>query len=672
MDFQTNQKRARHETAWLILLLTLGSIGTIITIGVLASAWFYIELGTEIGIRVFAAAASLTAIGILLSAVVRNAQVRNGGGLYMAASMGGWPIDFNTRDSAEKQLVNIVEELSIATGIPAPTLFVLRDEPGINALAAGWDIRHAAIGVTQGALRHLTRTEMQAVIAHEFSHIVNGDTQVKTRIVGWVYGIASIAVLGKTLVRNASRSVHGSPQLALISIVAGSVLVVIGSIGAWFARLGQAAITREREHLADASAVEYTRDPDALAGAFLKMGALGEHNRILTPHATEAAHLFLEAPFKNALATHPPLKQRLLAVLPSWDGRWPEFESVKQSVNTKHDISFEGFALPEIPGLSGNLAESAQNIPGISTSPLGPMLTSAVILDAVGSSGSSTLSPTDSGFESPRVGRPTSAHMEQARLILASIPQETKDFLHTREGAVASVIGMLISREPSTRPHELERASAVSGFDAESLDAASQLINSLDRPLQLPCFDIALHSIRETPPDFQAALLQTIRDFSTSSPDIDLFRWMLRRTVIRHLDDDQNNAGSGNLHLEWLAPQAGAVYSVISIFNSAGPDAREQAFMAAHDASGLPQPDEMPAESALRVERLDLALDKLAEMTIESREAFIRGAIAAIDLDDHTSLDEGELIRVIADAVRLPIPPLLPKRTETASGGLAA
>ena len=677
MDFHAHQKHAKEGTARLIFLLCLGTMAMVLTLSVLASAWFYVRLGADIGTKVFLVAAPVSAAGILLSAVVKNAQVRNGGGRYLAASLGGWPIDFNTRDQAERQLVNIIEEISIASGVPAPTLFVLRDEPGINAFAAGWNSDNAAIGVTHGALRHLTRNELQAVIAHEFSHIANGDTQVKTRVLGWVYGIASVAILGKILLRSlrptGNKFTADIRAIVVIGTI-GSVLVALGSLGTWFARRGQAAISREREHLADASAVEYTRDPDSLAGALLKIGALGEQNQLLTPHAEEAAHLFFESPFTTSHATHPPLTQRVLALLPSWDRRWPELQAVKQSVNIRHDISLDGAALPEIPGLPGSSAEAAQRIPGISSTPLGPILGTSLVL---GAAAGAHATPNEPGpgqlFEIPQLGPPTSAHIDHARHLLANIPQRTKDFLHTRQGAVAAVVGLLVSQDPAIRPEELGRAGELSGFDAQSLNDASTVISSLDRALQLPCVDIALHSIRETPDDFQQALVEVVRNFTTSSPDTDLFRWMLRRVVIRHLTDGGDD---GSMHddrnLNSLQREAAVVYSMVALFNSAGPAARDDAFLAAHRSAGLPRPSEIPTGSAMSVGNLDAALDRLSEMSHDSRIAFVEGAIAAIAMDGKIDIDEAELIRVVADSVRLPLPPLLPATGTKIAGGLAA
>ena len=673
MDFQRNQEIARRGTARLVFFLALGTLAIVITLGVLASAWFYVKVSPQAAFIVFLVTTPITLVFVGLSAIIKNARVRHGGGKYLAASLGGWPVQPYTKDVGEKRLINIVEEIAVAAGAPVPTAFVLRDEPGINAFAAGWTPDSSAIGVTAGALRHLTRSELQAVVAHEFSHITNGDTQVKTRVLGWVYGIASITVFGKTFLRKAT---HGAGRIAglhgvVVAAIIGVALVIVGASGTWFARLGQAAISREREHLADASAVEFTRDPDSLAGALLKIGALGSANSLFTPHAEEAAHLFFETPFSRSHATHPPLKQRIRELLPSWDSRWPSLASVKQSVNEGHDISVDGFALPEIPGLPTMVAKAAQtSIPGVDATPLGPILGTAFIAEVASNGGGQAepkpaLSPS-TGFEKPKLGAPTQTHIEYAQTLLARIPQETKDYLHTNNGAVAAIVGLLVSRDGALRPGELHRASEVSGFEPEYLDQASNVISSLDRPLQLPAIEIALSAFRDTPADVQRELVTVIRNFTTSSPDTDLFRWMLRRVVLRHLVDANDHEPPSSEHgLAALRPEAGIVYSVVASFNSSGEQAIEDAFFAAHRGAKLPRPSQIPVGASLGVDNLDAALDRLSEMSDKNRIAFVEGAIAAVLTDAHTSADEAELLRAIADAVRVPMPLILPLEMPT-------
>ena len=638
-----------------------------------------------------AVAAPLTALGIGGTSAVKSSQIRSGGGSYLATSLGGWAVDFNTHDPAEKQLVNIVEEIAIASGMPVPAVFVLRDEPGINAFAAGWNSDNAVIGVTRGALQHLNRAELQGVIAHEFSHIANGDTKVKTRIIGWVFGIAALTYLGKVLFRavgwgagSRRRDGRQDARAVMVMVAIGITLIVIGSVGTWFARMIQAAVSRQREHLADASAVQYTRDPSGLAGALLKIGGMGRDNSITSAHAEEAGHLFFESPFRNSHATHPPLEQRIRALMPEWDGEFPRVTAVPDWATSNDSIAdadgtLAGPRIPAWPRLArrcpawvapARARRSIRSLARPSSSAVQAVAPLAERQHPPDRAEHLHLRSTRTGSTTPArraskpqrwARRPTPTSTTHASCWLASPKRSRTTSTPDRVRLPPSSTARLTR---SSRAGTGTRAGAtMTSFTAEYLDQASTVISSLDRPLQLPAIDIALHSIRETPPDYHDALTNVIRELESSSPDRDLFRWMLRRVMLRHLEDvDDNGRMRNDLVLDQLAEEAAIVYAVVSTFNSSGPDFAQGAFLVALSEAQLPRPASMPSGAALAVERVDASLDRLAHMTYDSRVAFVKGAIAAVRHDALTTADEAELIRVIADAVRLPMPPMLPVR----------
>ena len=337
MDFTTHRHEAKQNTVVLVALLAMGILAIVAAVSVVFTLLFSYASDGPDPIAVITLAAPITAVAVIGTSLIKSAQIRGGGGAYVARSMGGRKIDMNTRDLGERRLVNVVEEMTIASGAPAPELFVLDDEPSINAFAAGWTADRAAIGVTRGALDQLDRRELQGVIAHELSHITNGDTRVKTRIVGWVFGIAVLTVLGRVLLHQmwwAPRRRGRDDSSGFILIAAGVALLVIGAIGTLFARLVQAAVSRQREYLADATAVQYTRDPSGIGSALMKIGGSGSASRIRTAHATEADHLFFTASFSSALATHPPLPDRIRRLVPSWDGRFIETTAPEATPDT--------------------------------------------------------------------------------------------------------------------------------------------------------------------------------------------------------------------------------------------------------------------------------------------------------------------------------------------------
>lgn len=325
MDFTTHRHEAKQNTALLVALLAMGVLAIVSAVSVVFTVLLSYASDGPDPIAVITVVAPVTAFAVIGTSLIRSAQIRGGGGAYVATSMGGRKIDADTRDLAERRLVNVVEEMTIASGAPMPELFVLDRESSINAFAAGWTADRAAIGVTRGALDRLDRRELQGVIAHELSHITNGDTRVKTRIVGWVFGIAVLTVLGRVLLHQmwwAPRRRGRDDRSGFLLIAAGAALLVIGSIGTLFARLVQAAVSRQREYLADATAVQYTRDPSGIGSALMKIGGSGGSSRIRSAHATETDHLFFTSSFSSALASHPPLHDRILRLVPSWDGRF--------------------------------------------------------------------------------------------------------------------------------------------------------------------------------------------------------------------------------------------------------------------------------------------------------------------------------------------------------------
>ncbi len=693
MDFQTRQEEAQQNTTKLIAILALGVISIIAVVSVLMTALLYYGSGEFQPLSAIAVAAPVTTVGVVGASLVKSSQIKGGGGAYVATSMGGRPVDFNTLDPAEKQLANVVEEIAIASGMPVPALFVLDEEPGINAFAAGWTADNAAIGVTRGALQQLNRRELQGVIAHEFSHIRNGDTRVKTRIIGWVFGIAVITVLGRILLHHlwwAPRSRNSKDNSAMIMVAAGVGLLVIGSVGTLFARMVQAAVSRQREYLADASAVQYTRDPSGIGEALMKIGGMGTENKIRAAHATEAGHLFFSTAIGSSLATHPPLKDRIRRLLPDWNG---EFEAPRPTWVESRGPS------PSASGAGGNRAGNGNGwgealpgqvaIPGMPDLGLPGPLGGAAIL-AAGSAGTGdprtgdphagsapTTEPdrrpppppppppppgpqAGSGFAPPSFDGPTDAHIDHARDLLARIPESVQNYLHTRQGAVAAVVGLLVSADPKMRPDQLEAAGDRVGIAPDYLDAASRVITDLHRSLQLPAIDIALHSIRELPYEYKLNLAETIRAIENSRHDQDLFRWTLRRVMLRHLED-QHDDGSAvhDKRLSDLKPEVLTVYGVIAWFNSSGSAETQSAFDAALGSVGAPATPVPPIEE-LTFDRLDEALERLSRLDRPGREAFVGGATVAVLHDGKTTVEEAELIRVVADAVRLPVPPLLP------------
>jgi len=246
--------------------------------------------------------------------------------------MGGREITKATTDYRERRYLNIVEEMSLASGVPMPKVFVMDDESGVNAFAAGYSPKDAAVAVTKGALDVFNRAELQAVIGHEFSHILNGDMRINIRLISLLFGILCVSLIGQLAFRFAAVSTRGSRgnnrnggAAVLVIVLAGAAIWLLGSLGVLFARMMQAAVSRQRENLADASAVQFTRDPGAMADALKVIGASAGKGYLANAETSEIAHmLFADGLRMNFFATHPPLIQRIRAIEPTFDGKFDE------------------------------------------------------------------------------------------------------------------------------------------------------------------------------------------------------------------------------------------------------------------------------------------------------------------------------------------------------------
>lgn len=339
MDFFGQQARARTKTTALVLYFVLAVI--VIVAAVYAASLLILHF-TQLPVDAGAPAALASwrsiapwdpqlfggvvvgTLGVVLAGAAYKFLRLARGGSEVAEELGGRLLAADPTNADERRLRNVVEEMALAAGVPVPKIYVLDNDAGINAFAAGHSAADAAIGITRGGMSLLTRDELQGVIGHEFSHLLNGDMRLNIRIMGVLFGIVCLTVIGRVLLYARGGGRGRGPMVLL-----GVALLVIGALGVLFGRLIQAALSRQREMLADASAVQFTRNPAGLAGALRKIGSVGA--RIDSPHAGEASHMFFEnglgKPAFGWLATHPPLAERIRAIDPSWDGRFDTVDS---------------------------------------------------------------------------------------------------------------------------------------------------------------------------------------------------------------------------------------------------------------------------------------------------------------------------------------------------------
>lgn len=326
-NFFERQDKARRATRWLVLWFALAVLGTAAAIYAVAMiALGYTDMvpdGTYWNPEIFAYAFGGTLLLVGGASFFKSLEFGSASGEMIARELGGVAVNPSAAEPARQRLVNVVQEMSIASGVPMPKIFILEREQSINAFAAGTQIENAAIAVSRGALDKLSRDELQAVVGHEFSHILNGDMRINVKLISWIFGLVALSLVGRILMQSAmlsgnSRSRKNDGVQALVFI--GLAILVIGSISQFFASIIQAAISRHRERLADASATQFTRNPIALANALSRIG--GDSSRLRSPHASEYSHFFFASGVYSLFDTHPPLEERIRALNPAWDGRF--------------------------------------------------------------------------------------------------------------------------------------------------------------------------------------------------------------------------------------------------------------------------------------------------------------------------------------------------------------
>jgi Zn-dependent protease with chaperone function len=337
---------ARSLTTGLCILLAVAVLGTIVVsaLAVAGVAVFgsYAHLSATTNIRMPFAhwqqmyldrlrdAAILITLLVVGTAIFKSFMLAEGGGKSVARSMGGTRVGELDADPDRRRLRNIAEELAIATGLRTPPVYVLEEEPAINAFAAGFGGEDAVVGVTRGAVDRLKRNQLQGVVAHEFSHIINGDMRLNIRLLGFLTGIQAITFIAQYLLRlgmpvltasNGKSSSRRHPLGMILALVFGVVLWPIGQIGALFALLITSAVNRQREFLADASAVQYTRDPEGLREALIVLLQDECGGSLHGAAAQVASHMFFVGGmgWHQLIATHPPLEERIRR-LDSTDG----------------------------------------------------------------------------------------------------------------------------------------------------------------------------------------------------------------------------------------------------------------------------------------------------------------------------------------------------------------
>ncbi|MGQ0552617.1 MAG: M48 family metallopeptidase [Planctomycetota bacterium] len=652
MDFFEQQDLARRKTGRLLVLFALAVLAIIATT-------YCLVAGVMLASQSPSAAGDLLDWPLLLLVGLGTVAVVGGGSAYklkalaaggpaVAEHLGGKLLHGGNTDAAGRRLLNIVDEMAIASGVPAPQVYLLPDEEGVNAFAAGRSVDDAVIGVTRGAVRHLSRDELQGVVAHEFSHILNGDMRLNLRLMALLHGILVIGLAGQMLLRSLrfmrlsrNRRQGGGGVAAIVALGVG--LMVVGFAGVFFGNLIKAAVSRQREFLADASAVQFTRLPEGIAGALKRIGALSFGSRLRHPNAPEASHMFIAEAlprFSRLFATHPPLEERIRRLDPGWDGSWPE---LAPEVVAQH-LARAG------PGRKAFIAP--QDVP------LSVLAGSAL----------------------EQAGHPAQAHVDRARVLIASLPPQLAQALATPYGARAAVLALLLSSLPELRRKQFAllqmrpAGTPEAMFEQVLLKELQNLeasVARLDLALRLPVIELALPALRALSPTQAERYLQLAGQFIDIDQDVSLFEWMLRRQLRQHLLGARSGraAGRSPVLVDSLGSVRGAVRTVMAALvhaagdtentSGAGRAASLRAAEAAAEQLGLGDLS-LVATGDFAAAELDLALERLALLKPGPKGELLAACAACVSADRVVTTSEAELLRTLADALGVPVPPVLP------------
>jgi Zn-dependent protease with chaperone function len=630
-DFFTSQDNARKQTGRLVALFSFGVIATMVSLWLAlavpvavmgakgnggAPNWAGALGNWKLALAVFVVVGAIVGIVTLF----KLSQLSQGG-TKIAEMLGGQPIDPATRDPKERQLLNLVEEMSIASGVPVPPVYVMNDQ-SVNAFAAGPDPSRSVIGVTRGCMELLSRDELQGVIAHEYSHIFHGDTRINARTTAVIAGIMAVGLLGyimfrfvgPTIARSSGRGKNNpGPAIGLGIILMGLLVWAIGSLGMLFGRLIQAAISRQREFLADAAAVQYTRNPDGIAGALAK---IRDHYsaRIENPHASELNHFFFCTSLNTLFATHPPIDERIKRIV--------------------------AMGAMKVGAAEATRAATPASTPRTA---------------AAGTMGGGTAGFAPATAAIAHAGTLDPGGIERARSFRSSLPDQLVEAARSPEGARAICYAIARRTAGHERCDQLVGASDTAAY--RTYAAIAVPVAELRADAQLALADLAAPSLAALGHANYLRFRETLSGAIRSDGQVDLREWALVKCLERNVE---RRFVKGAVPARGkIGTHAGVVRAMLAIVAGATHDAAtaERAYGAGLAVVGFTD-RAMPAASERTLDRLNTAVQALSTIEFTERARLLEACATAAAHDGRISADEHLIVRAVADALDVPMPAL--------------
>jgi Zn-dependent protease with chaperone function len=653
MDFFQRQDQARRKTKWLILYFSLAVISMIVMIygiALIASAYIVSRphhyFGDYSQSPQFSfwdpkllAEVALGTLAVIFCGTTYKTLALSGGGGAVAESLGGRLVASNTTDPDERKLLNVVEEMAIASGVPMPQVYVLDDEKGINAFAAGHTSSDAVVAVTHGCIKLLSRDELQGVLGHEFSHILNGDMKLNVRLIGILFGIFCIATIGRILLSARSSNSRDKNPLPLVGIL----LLVVGALGLFFGRLIQAAVSRQREFLADASSVQFTRNPIGLSGALQKIGGYGFGSWLISDHAPDAGHLFfgngIPRPMFGMLATHPPLEDRIRAIDTTWDGKFPRVDMAGIQAEIKRDAD-----KPRPVFMDGKMIILGGAMVDAGNAVMPPVIKSHSVL--------------------PNLGNPQPLHLKYAEQLRDALPDNIRNTAREPLAAAALIYALLLDADEKVRATQLDDIG--SSFSPEVADKTAVLfpdVSQIAAHARLPIVNLSLGALKQMTPQQFSRFSTTLDRLIKSNGEVALFEFVLQKIVMRNLAPKFEGIKPAPVQFYTLKPLVSDCVVVLSALAYVGSDAPaeiQKAFEAGvpYLRAGNLAPVELLPRGQCGVDAISAALDRLALAVMIIKKNLIEASAHVVGSDGIIQEAEAELLRAVADSLDCPIPPL--------------
>ncbi len=624
MDFYSQQDQTKKRTRQLLVLFFVAMAAVVLLMNIAVSLVLFTN-DFEWDWTVFWSVTVFVLAIIGLAILYKWNELRSGGA-KIAESLGGTPLYPDTMDKKERILLNVVEEMAIASGITMPEVYILKKERGINAFAAGYSPADAVIGVTRGCLKQLNREQLQGVIAHEFSHILNGDMKLNMRMIILLYGIDFLGSSVFNLIYLGDDNESYSNEDSSSSFSGGRIIIliillkVIGSIGVCFGNMIKASVCRQREFLADASAVQFTRNPNGLADALKIIGDYSRRGNVIYSSAHEAGHMFIcnpiaESAWSFSIPTHPPLKERIKAIEPSWDGK-----TIPRKI-----AAYEEKELADEAALNQN--NKGQKSVSIEKRNLAMAAFSSILLGQ--------------GVET----------LAGKYAFLAKI----KDPLT----ASAVICTVLLDKNESIRELQLktinEQAAKGTGL---LVDKLYPQLNGVDPEVRMVLCEHSIAILRQMSESQFDQFMRVIKSLVRADNKIDLFEWCMYQTITHYLGRKFNRNEEASVsykNINQVADEYDIILSTLIHNGHSDPETAERAFNRAASNSGSYRATLLD-RSDCTIEEFNRAVDKIKGCSPMLKRKILSGLMRGATFDGRVDPTEKEIIVALSAVWNCPIP----------------